>query len=274
MHHLVGSRPAVGSARHLRGIGDLGREQRTLGAQPSEHILAERVVRREPLRAARPPRPAPHRRQHERQQAHRAERAVVLEQQPVGLGGFRQVQRVVARANARPEDGVLGRGDGVRRVDLDRAELLGDLDDVGGAVRIQQLRAHAMRRASSRVSWCTTSSTLSTRAAWHRLPAERCERRHRGIRPLQTEGLERSTSWRGPRPPPAPAPAPNHPDALGTRIVDSAERYAIPASRWCRSYGVDPHSATRRDVAVHVNPYTRIDIDTALCGRETCHRPA
>ena len=69
-------------------------------------------------------------------------RAVELEEQPVELDRLGELARLVRPADPRPQHGVLARRDRRGRVDLDLAELLGDLDDVTGALGIEQLRTH------------------------------------------------------------------------------------------------------------------------------------
>ena len=70
------------------------------------------------------------------------ERAVELEQQPVDLDRLLQLPGLVRPADPRPQHRVLAGRDRRGRVDLDVAELLGDLDDVARAVGVEQLRAH------------------------------------------------------------------------------------------------------------------------------------
>lgn len=67
---------------------------------------------------------------------------VVLEEQPVLLDGLAQLTRLVRPADPGPGDRLLGGRDGRGRVDLERPELLGHLDDVSRALRVEQLRAH------------------------------------------------------------------------------------------------------------------------------------
>ena len=121
--------------------------------------------------AALAPRPFPHRGKHERQQAHRAERAVELEEQPVELDRLLQLAGLVRPADPRPQHGVLARGDRRGRVDLDVAELLGDLDDVARPLCVQQLRAHGDAAGLVASELVRHSPRLST--AWRREPHAR-----------------------------------------------------------------------------------------------------
>ena len=85
VRHLVRARPAVGCAAHLGGVGDLAREQRTFGAETREDVA--RGSPRSPRATAGCSRAAASAAcgQHQRQQAHRPERAVELEEQAVDL---------------------------------------------------------------------------------------------------------------------------------------------------------------------------------------------
>src|SRR5476651_1848171 len=58
------------------------------------------------------------------------------------LNSLRQLDRIVCSPNPRPEDCVLGRSDSGGRIDLDRAQLLGNLHDIARTIGIQQLRPH------------------------------------------------------------------------------------------------------------------------------------
>ncbi len=86
--------------------------------------------------------PPPHTRAQERQEAHGPEGPVELEQLPVDLDGLLQLSRFVGPPDARPQDGVLARRDRRGRIDLDVAQLLGDLDDIARSLGIEQLRPH------------------------------------------------------------------------------------------------------------------------------------
>ena len=72
----------------------------------------------------------------------RAECSVEFEQQPVDLDSLLQLAGLIRPADARPQHRVLARCDRGGRVDLDVAELLGDLDDVARPLRVEQLRTH------------------------------------------------------------------------------------------------------------------------------------
>ena len=148
--HLVGSRPAVRCATDLCGVGDVCGQQRTLRAESREHVVAESRVGVEPLARALALRPAPHRREHQRQQAHRPERTVELEQQPIDLDRLDELTALVRPPDPRPQHGLLAGRDRGGGVDLDVPELLGDLDDVARALGVEQLRAH--REAASLVA--------------------------------------------------------------------------------------------------------------------------
>jgi hypothetical protein len=58
------------------------------------------------------------------------------------LGGLRELDGIVGAANPRPQDGVLGWRNRRGRIDLDRAELLGNLHHVARPFGIEQLGAH------------------------------------------------------------------------------------------------------------------------------------
>ena len=136
--HLVRSVPAalVAALHHAR-VRDLGCQQRPLRAEPSEHVLAKGGVRLEVFARRGTQLPGAHQRDHVGHQAGREEPTIELEQQAIVFDGLLELPGLVPPSDPTPERGLLRGRDRHCRIDLDAAELLGDLDDIAGTIGIQ-----------------------------------------------------------------------------------------------------------------------------------------
>ncbi|CDK00001.1 hypothetical protein MIC448_2020003 [Microbacterium sp. C448] len=120
-------------------VGEVGCREWALGAKSGQDVSAKRVVRLEVVDRRLPARALAHDRQHRGEQAACPEASVVLEKQPIGLDGFAELAGFVAPTDPAPRHRLLGRGDRGGGIDLDRADLLGNLNDVTWTVGVEQL---------------------------------------------------------------------------------------------------------------------------------------
>ena len=255
--HLIGAVPAgLVVMGHLTRVGDLGREHRPLRPQPSEDVATEPVVRRHPGRRALTEHAGAHPRQMCRQEGCRVEVSVELEQQPVLLDGLPQLARLVRPADPAPQHGVLGGGDRRGGVDLDRTELLGDLDDIARPCGVQQLRAHrdpsrllARQMVGGGVGGHTVNATRDRRHA-HPAPAPIGSGSNADADPRVPSAVSRQPRARispwGSRIQPSSAAAHSRHAAL---IRSSAARSAIP------SLSATSEKADCRTRSAHMPPH-------------------
>ena len=132
--------PARRRPRLDAGVGDVAGQQRALLLQQREDVAAERLVRLEPRCGE-----GVHLRitdlgDHGWQVARRPDVGDGLDEGAVVLDGLGQVGGVVGRAEPAPQDEVGARCDGRGGVDLQEREAVDNVNEVGRARRVEQLR--------------------------------------------------------------------------------------------------------------------------------------
>ena len=134
--------PAARGPRHDAGVGDLGRDERTVLVEAREHVVAELGVVLEPAERRLVTWRAGHLRPVEREVLHGAHHERELEEGVAALERLEQLARGIRVAESAPQHQV-GCGRHRRRgLDLHEREVPHHLEEVGGPLRAEQPRAH------------------------------------------------------------------------------------------------------------------------------------
>ena len=132
--------PACRGPGHDARVGDVAREQRTLGLESGEDVATERVVGGQPVDHERVGLGVAHLGDDGGHVLGTAHEGNGLDEGAVVLECAGQVGRVVAAAEPAPQHEVGAGCDGRGRVDLQQGQPLDDLDEVGRARQVEQLR--------------------------------------------------------------------------------------------------------------------------------------